>query len=213
MSIIHRTWLKPTKLEFLTSWLPTRAWYQGGTAAPQLAKAGGFRLDDPEGEVGIEFFVATDAEGPHAYLVPLTYRSAPLSGADHALITTLEHGVLGERWAYDGVHDPVLTGALAAFLQGRLPAQAQSTSDALDEEVTHAYAGGAPLLAGEVTVTETADGTTLTTPGGPAVRFNRLLTAVPDVPPADALGHVTGAWSDLEGNRVRGVFAVVEARA
>jgi hypothetical protein len=39
-----------------------------------LAKAGGFRLDDPQGEVGIEFMVVTDTAGPQpvAYLVPLT---------------------------------------------------------------------------------------------------------------------------------------------
>ncbi|WP_416968039.1 maltokinase N-terminal cap-like domain-containing protein [Streptomyces sp. 4F14] len=212
MSIIHRTWLKPTKPELLTAWLPTRPWYRGGAAVPQLAKAGGFRLDDPEGEVGIEFFVATDAGGQDAYLFPLTYRSAPLPGADHALISTLEHGVLGQRWVYDGVHDPVLTGALAAYLAGRIPAQAQSTSDALDEEVAYACTAQVPLLTGEVTVTDTAEGTTLTTPDGPAVRFHRLLTGVPQTPPADALGHVTGAWTDLDGNRVRGVFAVIEAQ-
>lgn len=63
MAIIHHTALKPTKLELLTSWLPSRPWYIGGTGAPELAKAGGFRLDDPQGEVGIEFTVATDTSG------------------------------------------------------------------------------------------------------------------------------------------------------
>ena len=57
MSVIHRTTLKPTKLELLTAWLPTQPWYRGG-ATP--AKAGGFRLDDPEGEVGIELMIVTD---------------------------------------------------------------------------------------------------------------------------------------------------------
>ncbi|HEY8981646.1 MAG TPA: 1,4-alpha-glucan branching protein [Streptomyces sp.] len=218
MSIIHRTTLTPTKPELLTPWLPARPWYRGGTATPQLTKAGGFRLDDPEGEVGIEFFVATDThsgttDAPHVYLFPLTYRAAPLPGADHALVGTLEHGVLGKRWIYDGVHDPVLTTTLAAFLAGRLRAQAQSTNDTVDEEITHAYASGAPILTGEVTVTDTPEGTTLTTPDGPAVRFNRVLTDVPDTPPADALGHVTGAWTTPDGARVRGVFAVIETRA
>ncbi|MHC5906509.1 maltokinase N-terminal cap-like domain-containing protein [Streptomyces sp. S6] len=221
MSIIHRTTLDPTKPELLTPWLPTRPWYRGGTATPQLTKAGGFRLDDPEGEVGIEFFVATDTATdtpgtsgtPHAYFFPLTYRGAPLPGADHALIGTLEHGVLGKRWVYDGVHDPVLTSTLADFLASRLQAQAQSANDTVDEEITHAYLSDTPVLTGEVTVTDTPDGTTLTTPDGPAVHFNRVLTDVPDAPPTDALGHVTGAWSTPDGTRVRGVFAVIGTRA
>ncbi|QNP75413.1 1,4-alpha-glucan branching protein [Streptomyces roseirectus] len=229
MSIIHRTTLKPTKPELLTPWLPTRPWYRGG-GAPQLAKAGGFRLDDPRGEVGIEFFVATDAQsptdgqdatdaqgpadaqGPHAYLFPLTYRGAELPGADHALVGTLEHGVLGRRWVYDGVHDPVLTSTLTAFLAGRVEAQAQSTNDTVDEEIAHACTAEAPLLTGAVTVTDTPDGTTLTTPDGPAVHFHRLLTTAPTTPPPHALGHITGAWTDLTGHRVRGVFAVIEQR-
>ncbi|MET8981830.1 1,4-alpha-glucan branching protein [Streptomyces sp. NPDC004539] len=219
MSIIHRTTLNPTKPELLTPWLPTRLWYRGGTTGPRLAKAGGFRLDDPEGVVGIEFFVATDtpadpASGtPHAYLFPLTYRGAPLPDADHALVGTLEHGVLGKRWVYDGVHDPVLTSALAAFLAGHLRPQAQSTNDTVDEEITHAYTGEAPVLTGEITVTDTPEGTTLTTPDGPAIHFNRVLTDAPATPPTNALGHVTGAWAAPDGTRVRGVFAVIEPRA
>ncbi|MEV4114634.1 hypothetical protein [Nonomuraea sp. NPDC049695] len=114
MAVIHHTALKPTKLELLTSWLPSRPWYVGGAGGPELAKAGGFRLDDPEGEVGIEFMVVTDTSGTHptSYLVPLTYRGAPLDGAEHALVGTMEHGVLGRRWAYDGCHDPVLVAQL-----------------------------------------------------------------------------------------------------
>jgi hypothetical protein len=60
MAVIHQTHVKPTKLELLTAWLPTRPWYHG-PAEPELARAGGFRLDDPGGEVGIEFMVVTDA--------------------------------------------------------------------------------------------------------------------------------------------------------
>ena len=99
MAVIHRTTLKPTKLELLTSWLPSRPWYRGGAGEPTLTKAGGFRLDDPQGEVGIEFMVVTDSSGPQpvAYLVPLTYRGAPLDGAEHAVVGTMEHGVLGQR--------------------------------------------------------------------------------------------------------------------
>ena len=121
MAVIHHTTLSPTKLELLAEWLPSRPWYQGATGTTGLAKAGGFRLDDPEGEVGIEFMVVTDAAGdePVTYLVPLTYRGAPLDGAGYALIGTSEHGVLGPRWIYDGAHDPVLFDQLLALLEGR----------------------------------------------------------------------------------------------
>ncbi|HWM37853.1 MAG TPA: 1,4-alpha-glucan branching protein, partial [Streptomyces sp.] len=85
MAIIHRTTVKPTKLDLLNSWLPSRSWYNGdgGAGEPELAKAGGFRLDDPQGEVGIEFMLVADTSGvrPVTYLVPVTYRGAPLDGA------------------------------------------------------------------------------------------------------------------------------------
>jgi hypothetical protein len=52
VAIIHNTTMVPTKLELLTAWLPRQPWYLGA-GRPELARAGGFRLDDPAGEVGI----------------------------------------------------------------------------------------------------------------------------------------------------------------
>ncbi|MDI3403772.1 maltokinase N-terminal cap-like domain-containing protein [Streptomyces cavernicola] len=143
MALIHQTTLKPTKLELLTDWLPSRAWYAGTGAAPELRKAGGFRLDDPEGEVGIEFMVVTDVSGaaPVTYHVPLSYRGAPLDGAEDGLVGTTEHGVLGKRWVYDAAHDPVAVGELLALLQGRAQAQAQNETDVPDRSVTAEFDG------------------------------------------------------------------------
>ncbi len=157
MAVIHRTTLEPTKLELLAAWLPSRPWYHGAPEGPRLARAGGFRLDDPRGEVGIEFLVATDASGsaPAAYLVPLTYRGAPLDGADAALVGTTEHGVLGRRWVYDACHDPVAVAELAALVEGRAEPQAQSASDTPDREVTRALAGEGPVPAEFPAVTDT----------------------------------------------------------
>jgi hypothetical protein len=127
--------MRPTKLELLTDWLPHQPWYQGEPKA-ELTRAGGFRLDDPEGEVGIEFMIVTAAGADTAaYLLPLTYRGAPLDGAEQALIGTSEHGVLGTRWIYDGTQDPVLLAQLAALLRGEAVAQAQSESDTPDPTV------------------------------------------------------------------------------
>ena len=106
MAIIHNTTMSPTKLDLLAAWLPAQPWYRPTGQDPQLARMGGFRLDDPAGEVGIEFMVVTDRA--MTYQLPMTYRAGALDGADGALIGISEHGVLGRRWLYDGVHDPVL---------------------------------------------------------------------------------------------------------
>ncbi|MFI7131986.1 1,4-alpha-glucan branching protein [Nonomuraea sp. NPDC050153] len=209
MAVIHHTSLKPTKLELLTSWLPSRPWYQGGAGEPELAKAGGFRLDDPQGEVGIEFLVVTDTSGtnPAAYLVPLTYRGAPLDGAEHALVGTMEHGVLGRRWAYDGCHDPVLVAQLPALIEGRVQAQDQNSSDTPDREVTRSYLGGGPAPT-DFAAVDDHEGTELSAPDGTALRLHRVLGPASVLPP-EATGHVAGSWHMPDGTRARGLFAVL----
>ncbi|MFG2289508.1 1,4-alpha-glucan branching protein [Streptomyces sp. NPDC048595] len=215
MAVIHHTTIKPTKLELLASWLPTRPWYRAGAGEPQLAKAGGFRLDDPEGEVGIEFMVVTDTSGPEptTYLVPMTYRGAPLDGAEHALVGTMEHGVLGRRWVYDGLHDQVLTTELLALIEGRVQAQAQSTTDTPDLDVTRSYTGEDRISAGSTpATTDNNEGTDLTTSHGATLHVHRVLRPAPDdspLLPQGATGHVAGAWDLPDGTRAQGLFAVL----
>ncbi|MCB8902097.1 MULTISPECIES: 1,4-alpha-glucan branching protein [unclassified Streptomyces] len=216
MAVIHETTMQPTKLELLTEWLPTREWHTGGGARP--ARVGGFRLDDPAGEVGIEFMAVTDGEGDGAttYLVPLTYRGEPLDGAEHALVGTSEHGVLGKRWIYDGTHDPVLVGQLYALLTGRAQAQAQSLTDVPDLTVAvspvtvEGTAGAAE--AEPVRVADGPDHTDVLvrTPDAPApltLRVRRVLDAGTDLDPG-VDGGVTAEWLLPDGTAVRGVFAV-----
>lgn len=71
-----------------------------------------YRFDDPDGKVGIETFLAL--AGDQVLHVPLTYRDAPVEGADDGLICTMEHSVLGTRWVYDGLSDPLFVQMLAA---------------------------------------------------------------------------------------------------
>lgn len=187
MAAIHRTTMTPTKLELLTGWLPKQAWYAGGAATPELVRAGGFRLDDPAGAVGIEFMILVDASGerPVAYLAPMAYRGAPLEGVpDEALIGTSEHGVLGTRWIYDGVHDPVVMAQLGALLRGEAVPQHQSISDTPDPTVT-------------VRATGPADGL--------AVQVNRALRPTEAAQRSPAV--LVAGWSWPDGTAVRGVLA------
>ena len=171
MAVIHRTTLKPGKLELLTTWLPTQPWYRRG-GAPALAKAGGFRLDDPTGEVGIELMIVTDTAGPavDAYLVPLTYRATPGEGR---LIGTMDHGVLGLRYAYDGPTDAVFRSQVDALLRGEVPPQSQSESHTVDQTVRVAVA-----------------------PGVTGVQVVRRLA---DAPEPDLAGTVSAPWRDPDG--------------
>src|SRR5215469_12399892 len=164
MAIIHSTTMSPTKLELLASWLPAQPWYLGQGREPDLARAGGFRLDDPQGEVGIEFMAVADGSGERAvtYLVPMTYRASALAGADGALIGTAEHGVLGRRWIYDGVHDPVLIAQLVALIQGDAEPQAQSQSDTPDPTVVAVPLADAALATAEpALIVDSSSGTDL----------------------------------------------------
>jgi len=195
LAIIHPTTLTPGKLELLGEWLPRQDWYRSHAGQANLTRAGGFRLDDPAGEVGIEFMVVLDVSGEAdradadagatAYLVPLTYRGSALPDADDALIGTAEHGVLGQRWIYDGTRDPVLLATLAAFIAGRAQAQAQRVSDTPDPTVLSAPVAAAP--------------------GEPLdFRFERVLVPADGEQPAP--GQVTATWTGSDGSVVRGIF-------
>lgn len=217
MAVIHPVTMAPTKLELLTSWLPGRPWYPGDRSVPMLTKAGGFRLDDPEGRVGLEFMAVTDASGdePATYHVPLSYRGTPLTGADNALIGTAEHGALGRRWIYDGSRDPVLVGQLFALLLGEAEPQAQNISDTIDPSVTISITGNLGEPPAEVV--EIADGPRSTditvrprgAPGPVMIRVNRVLRPNGPGLMAGTLGHVTAEWSVAGISRSRGRFAVL----
>lgn len=113
MAIIHQATLTPSKAETIATWLSTQPWF-GGTAEVTVPVAA-YRFDDPAGEVGMEAFLVE--VGGRTVHVPVTYRGAPLPGGDEWLVGTMEHSVLGTRWVYDAVGDPVYRAELARVVR------------------------------------------------------------------------------------------------
>ena len=101
--------------ELLPSWMVRQRWYAGKGRVPLLRRVGGLRFQDPAGEVDVDVHLMLDESGqsPTIYQVPLTYRSARLAGADHALVATIEQG---PRYVYDAPHDPVFATALLRLM-------------------------------------------------------------------------------------------------
>lgn len=117
MALLHRATLTPTKAELTAAWLPGQPWYDGVEPVTPRPVAG-FRLDDPEGEVGIETQLVDAGDGRLWQLVS-TYRAAPLDGGAGHLVGTSEHSVLGTRYVYDGVGDPVYLDVVRSVIAGR----------------------------------------------------------------------------------------------
>jgi len=224
MAIIHQTTLVPAKLELLAGWLPAQPWYRPTGRAPDLARIGGFRLDDPAGEVGIEFMAVTDGSGEQAttYQVPLTYRAAACAEAGAGLLGTAEHGVLGRRWIYDGVRDPVLAAQLVALIQGDAAAQAQRVSNTPDPAVASRPVTGGHLTAtGSAVAADGPHGTDLrirtagadAAPGGDLlVRVHRVLQPGSGADPGyGGPGRVTAPWHRPDGTQAHGSWATARS--
>ena len=114
MALLHRADLVPSKLELLAGWLPRQPWFVGEPDAP-LTNVASFRFDDPDGEVGVETLLVRAGNGP-VMQVPLTYRNEEVPGAEEWFLGTMEHSVLGTRWTYDAIGDPVYLGELARII-------------------------------------------------------------------------------------------------
>jgi hypothetical protein len=179
MAIIHTATVNPTKLELLTTWLPSQPWFGEGEST-DLVRVGSFRFDDPEGEVGVETLLL--ASKGMVFQVPLTYRGSPLQGADASLIGTTEHSVLGKRWVYDAPGDPVYASTLAATILTGQP-QADQLRDVdgqlelMAETVQLQGSGGPGTDVPIVTsaVTETMGGRTIIHAGNLDMSVSRVL--------------------------------------
>jgi hypothetical protein len=169
MAVIHRAQLVPNKRELISEWLPARPW-SGTPAAGPVEPVGAFRFDDPSGAVGIETVLVRTGDA-QLLQVPLTYRDAPLAGAEDFLVGTTEHSVLGRRWVYDGCGDPVYAAALAtAILAGGREAeewveQADGRSERRETSARVVGSGAGGVDALSVVSVSVVDGATTTTVG------------------------------------------------
>jgi len=177
VAILHRATLTPTKLEFAAAWLDR----QGLGGSGDVALAGSYRFDDPAGEVGIEALLVRRAG--EVFHLPVTYRGAPLDGAEAHLVATMEHSVLGRRWVYDAAGDPVALGCYAAALAGRLE---QAILELWDGDT---MVGHRPPT---VTLTAAGDG-----PAGGEVRLRRVPGDPADRPAAGRC--LVAAWDTGSG--------------
>jgi hypothetical protein len=110
MALFHRAMIKPTKAEMIAAWAPTQPW--GPPEDTAIEVVGSYRFDDPNHQVGLEPHIVR--AGDTLLHVPLTYREAPLEGGEDGFIGEMQHSVLGTRYVYDGLHDPVFVAMLAA---------------------------------------------------------------------------------------------------
>jgi len=132
MAIIHRATITPSKLEMVAAYLPGVPALAPFVDA-SLSQIGAYRFDDPAGDVGIETLILTNDAGA-VLQVPLTYRGAPVDGLDDALLGTMEHSVLGDRWIYDACREPVYMGELAGtILSGGVGAREVFSASAAGE--------------------------------------------------------------------------------
>ncbi|ALG85331.1 maltokinase N-terminal cap-like domain-containing protein [Gordonia phthalatica] len=115
MALLHQATITPTKLELVTEYLDSVPWGEAG----EVEMLGGYRFDDPDGEVGVEGLLVERAGRP--LHIPVTYRAAPLPGADEYLIATMKHSVLGDRWVYEAAADPVAVDCYTRALRGEQP--------------------------------------------------------------------------------------------
>lgn len=90
---MYNTTVVPSKDDIAWAW------------AGSVSLKGSYRLvDTVDGEVGIEVLVATDLDG-RLIQIPFSYRSEEIN-PEHTL-STVDHGVLGQRWVTNALGDPV----------------------------------------------------------------------------------------------------------
>ncbi|MGV8909505.1 MAG: CG0192-related protein [Propionicimonas sp.] len=182
---IHEATLTPTKLELLGRWLPAQEWFVGDS--DDLERVASYRFVDPDGDVGIETILVRSLGV--TYQVPLTYRGEALHEADDSLVGTLEHSVLGTRYVYDAVADPVYLVELM--------------------RVIHEGDTEADLSRGEKSMSvEGSSIVPVSNASGESMRVVRVLDGNHVPGSRSPLGTLTGKWT-VDGAEVEQILAIL----
>jgi 1,4-alpha-glucan branching enzyme len=193
--------------------MPRQRWYPAKGRGVGVRDLGWMPLAGPaapghDGQVAVEVHLVGLDSGDRfdVVQVPLSYRSAPLTDHEHALVGQVDHPRLGPRWVYDAPHDPVYVTALLAELErpaGHPAATAPTASHVLSGEQSNTsviaeQAGSAPVI---VKVFRTLH------PGAnPDVEVLAALDGSPQVP--TLVGWLGGTWHGPDGRQVLGHLAV-----
>ncbi len=110
MGLFHKATITPSKQEVLAAWVPTQSWCPHPEAPVEMI--GGYRFDDPEGQVGME--TALVLNDGVVLNVPMTYRAEPVESNADGLVADFHHSALGQRWVYDGMTEDLYVTMLAA---------------------------------------------------------------------------------------------------
>lgn len=200
MALVYQADIRPTKLELLSAWLPTQAW-SARLGGGDLVRVAACRFDDPAGEVGIETMLVRAGDGPVLH-TPLTYRGAPLAGAERFLLGTTEHSVLGTRWVYDACGDPVYAAVLARTIAtggGEAEEYVQTDGQPVRRAPIMTVRGSGTAAAdppgiGDVVRVDDGDPTVIVTGSGSLTVLRRPAVADPAALPAWRSPHLTGTW-------------------
>ncbi|WP_427004720.1 1,4-alpha-glucan branching enzyme [Pseudarthrobacter sp. H2] len=233
-----RPTMTPALRELLGAWLPRQRWFPVKSAAFTFQPAGGLRLagglaeGGAGGGGGAELAVllvavrypTADGNRTDVVQVPLSFRRAPLAGAESALIgeaLTGESELIGEttgaegrRWIYDGVHDPAFIAACLDLMRSRGTTPSGHASGHLMESGYRL-----PFASGTVRVLsgEQSNSSVIVDDGGsaailkffrvlsegqnPEVEIGAALTAGGTMEVPATLGWVTGEWETAGGGK------------
>lgn len=200
MGQFHRATLTPTKIELIEAWVPSQPW--GPAANEPVHAVGAYRIDDPEGRVGMEAHLIV--AGETLFHVPLTYRDEPLAGAADDLVGEMHHSALGTRWIYDGLSDPLFVVMLAAVA---MTGQGEALGMVFQDDRWHIAPSNVRIQGGGWTQQRVpVDGFTQTSADADSVsfqndRFELLTFRRPPIGPAPAIG-LTAAWEGGPGSVV-----------
>lgn len=219
--------LTPALSGLLGAWLPRQRWFPVKSAEFAFEPAGGLRLDDGNAEAELEVLLLAvtyptpDGDRTDTVQVPLSVRSAPLAGAESALIGDVPgHGAAGRhmhRWIYDGLHD-------AAFVAAWLELMRQGATAPSGNATGHLVESGyrLPFATGKVKVLsgEQSNSSVIVDDGGsaaivkffrvlseghnPEVEIGAALTAGRTVEVPATIGWVAGEWLAAAGDPAGG---------